>query len=94
MYSLLSLLLAASPTQLTLEVIPPEAIIFLDGKKLGDGRKPRTMPVKPGKHVVKVTFKGDSHEEEVQVKSEEKKKWQWTFEDDSKPMNTEEPATE
>jgi hypothetical protein len=85
MYTFLSLILTAAPTQLTIEVHPAESIIFVDGKKTGDASKARVLPVKPGKHIVKVVYKGDSHEEEVVVKADEKATWKWTFEDDRKP---------
>ena len=82
MYALVALFLAAGPAQLSIEVQPTESIIYVDGKKLGDGSKTRTLQLKAGTHLVKVSYKGDSHEEEVVVKGDEKKLWKWTFEDD------------
>ncbi|MFT3711759.1 MAG: PEGA domain-containing protein [Archangium sp.] len=73
-------LLAANPTQLTIDVKPEGVEVKLDGKKSGHGGKPITVKVKPGKHVVRLSYKGDSHEEEVSVKAGEKKTYSWEFE--------------
>jgi PEGA domain len=74
------LLLAAAPGELTIEVTPAETQVFIDGKKKGDGSKPIVVKLQPGEHVIRLTHKGDAHEEAVMVKSAEKKKWTWTFE--------------
>ena len=85
MFAILSLVLAAAPSQLTLEVKPAETIIFVDGKRVGDASKPRTLKLKAGPHEVKLTYKGDSHTDEVVVKAGEKLTWRFTFEDDRPP---------
>lgn len=75
------LVLAAGPTQLTIDVHPAGVEIKVDGKKVGvSGDKPIVLKVKAGMHVVRMTHKGDSHEEEVSVKAGEKKTYQWKFE--------------
>ena len=60
------LVLAAGPTELIIEVKPAGVEVKVDGKKAG-------------KHVVRISHKGDSHEEEVAVKAGEKKTWQFEF---------------
>lgn len=84
-----SLYLAATPKapgQLTIEVKPANCVVMVDGKKKGTGAKPIVIKgIAPGRHTVRVTHKGDAHEEEVVVKSGEKKTWKWTFEDDGAP---------
>ncbi len=87
---LLSLILTAGPTTLTIEVAPEDTVIFLDGKKKGTGAKPVTVKVKPGRHIIKVQRKGEGHEEEVEVKAGEKKTWKWAFEG-SPPPKAKEP---
>ncbi len=80
-----SLYLAATPKapgQLTIEVKPANCVVMVDGKKKGTGAKPIVVKLPAGRHVVRVTHKGDAHEEDVVVKPGEKKTWKWTFEDD------------
>ncbi len=74
------LLLGAPPGQLTITVQPPETVVMVDGKKRGDGAKPIILKLPPGEHMIRLTHKGDAHEEPVSVKSGEKKNWSWTFE--------------
>jgi hypothetical protein len=73
------LTLAAAPTQLLIEVSPPGVEIKVDGKKVGTSGKSIALKTKPGKHTVRLSFKGDSHEEEVSLKAGEKKTYQWDF---------------
>lgn len=87
---LLSLVLAAGPTQLIIEVQPEDTVVYVDGKKKGTGAKPVTLTVKPGRHIVKVQRKGEGHEEEVDVKAGEKKTWKWAFEGSPPPKAKEE----
>lgn len=83
--ALISQLLAAGPTQLTIDVKPEGVVVMLDGKPAGkSGDKPIVKKVKPGKHVVRLSHKGDSHEEEVSLKNGENKTYAWAFEG-SKP---------
>lgn len=86
-------LLTAAPTQLTLEVKPDGVEVKLDGNKVGkSGEKAMVKTVKPGKHVVRLSYKGDSHEEEVSVKAGEKKTWSFTFDTGAPSAPTDEKA--
>jgi hypothetical protein len=70
-------------TQLKVEIQPPAAVLFVDGKKKGTGAKKQyLLTVTPGRHTMKVTHKGDEHQEDVFVKKGEVKLWTWAFEDD------------
>lgn len=74
------LVLAAGPTELIIDVKPAGVEVKVDGKKAGfSGAKAIVLKVKAGKHVVRISHKGDSHEEEVAVKAGEKKTWQFEF---------------
>ena len=75
-----ALLLNAAPGTLTVEIKPPTAELLVDGKKKGTGARPIVLKLSPGKHVLRVTNKGDAHEEEIVIKSAEKKTWKWEFE--------------
>ena len=75
------LVLAAGPAELTIDVKPAGVEVKVDGKKAGtSSAKLIVMKVKAGKHVVRLSHKGDSHEEEVALKAGEKKTWQFEFE--------------
>ena len=74
------LVLAAAPAVLTIDVKPEGVEIKVDGKKAGTSGKDLVMKLKPGKHVVRLSHKGDAHEEEVSLKAGEKKTYQWEFE--------------
>lgn len=89
----LSLLLTASPAELTIDVKPADVQVVLDGQKKSNKSGPITVKVKPGRHIVRLSFKGDSHEEEIALKAGEKKTYQWSFEH-SKPGQapTDEPV--
>src|SRR3954470_11768041 len=69
-------------TQLKVEVKPAGAKYVLDGKSSGSGSKVRTFTVDPGTHYIKVSFKGDEHQEPVTVKRGEVKTYIWEFQDD------------
>lgn len=75
-----SLVVAAPPAVVTVELVPPESVLLVDGKKKGDNTKPLVIKMVPGKHLLRVEHKGDAHEEELVVKSGEKKTWKWQFE--------------
>lgn len=75
----LALALSAAPAQLTIEVKPEGCIVKVDGKKAGTGAKPFTVKLKPGKHTIRVEYKGDATTEEVAVKAGEKRTWKWEF---------------
>jgi len=83
---------APKKTQLVLEVKPAEAVIYVDGKKKGTAAKTIKLTVTPGKHVIKLTHKGDEHQETVVVKKGEIRTWQWAFEDDRMDRKKAPPA--
>ena len=74
------LLFSAAPGELTIDVKPDGVEVKVDGKKAGMSGKNIVMKLKAGKHVVRLSHKGDAHEEEVLVKAGEKKTYQWEFE--------------
>ena len=74
------LVLAAPPAELIIDVKPAGVEVKLDGKKIGMSGKALSMKLKPGKHVVRLSLKGDAHEEEVALKAGEKKTYQFEFE--------------
>ncbi len=74
------LVLGASPSVLIIDVKPAGVEVKVDGKKAGISGKVLSIKLKPGKHVVRLSHKGDAHEEEVAVKAGEKKTYQFEFE--------------
>ena len=74
------LVLSAAPAVLTIDVKPDGVEVKVDGKKAGVSGKNIVMKLKAGKHVVRLSLKGDAHEEEVALKAGEKKTYQWEFE--------------
>ncbi len=74
------LVFAAAPGVLTIDVKPDGVEVKVDGKKVGTSGKNLVMKLKAGKHVVRLSHKGDAHEEEVSLKAGEKKTYQWEFE--------------
>ena len=74
------LVLAAAPAQLIIDVKPAGVEVKVDGKKAGMSGKVLSVKLKPGKHLVRLSLKGDAHEEEVAVKAGEKKTYQFEFE--------------
>jgi hypothetical protein len=77
----LTAVLAAGPTQLTIDVHPVGVSIKVDGKKAGtSGEKPLVLKLKPGRHSIRLEHKGDAHEEDVALKAGEKKTYVWKFE--------------
>ncbi len=89
----LSLVLTATPAELTIDVKPSDVQVVLDGQKKSTKGGPITVKVKPGRHVVRLSFKGDSHEEEIALKAGEKKTYQWSFEHSTPGQApTDEPA--
>lgn len=90
----LTSVLAAGPTQLTIDVHPAGVIVKVDGKKAGtSGDKPLVLKLKPGTHVVRLEHKGDAHEEDVSVKAGEKKTYVWKFEGGPSAPANPEPST-
>jgi hypothetical protein len=89
----LTLTLHAAPAQLIVELQPPETMLIVDGKKKGLATKPFVLKLSPGRHLLRVEYKGDAHEEEIAVKAGEKKTWKWEF-DVPAPPRPKEPAEE
>ena len=55
------------------------ALLFVDGKKKGTGAKPLVLKLPAGKHVLRVVYKGDAHEDQVTLKSGTNPPWNWEF---------------
>lgn len=88
------LFLTAAPTgpaQLTIELKPAGCELSVDGKKSGKSSpdKPLIVKLKPGKHMLRVVYKGDAHNEEIVVKAGEKKTWKFEFEGSGSPAPAE-----
>jgi hypothetical protein len=77
-------------TQIELQVKPATAQLFIDDKPQGKVGTNRVVDVTPGFHVVRVTSKGDEHEE--RVKFAPGQKTTYTFEFDEAPAPTTETA--
>ncbi len=84
----LVLVLAGAPkgnlktSQLKIEVKPPAAVVYVDGKKKGTGASVHTLKLAPGEHTIKIVNRRDEHEEVVTLKPGKTVSWKWTFEDD------------
>lgn len=74
------LVLAAAPAELSIDVKPAGVEVKVDGKKAGTSGKVLVMKLKAGRHLVRLSHKGDAHEEEVALKAGEKRTYQWEFE--------------
>ncbi len=99
MLTLIATLLTAAPSgpaTLTIDVKPPETVIYFDGKRRGTAAKPMNIKTPAGLHVVKIVYKGDSYEEQLDLKKGEKKTWKWEFDHTgaSKPAPKAEPKEE
>jgi hypothetical protein len=66
---------AAKKAQLKLEVKPAGVSVSVDDKPVGQSGKDLQVSVAPGRHTIKLTRRGVSHEETVNVKSGESKTW-------------------
>ncbi len=76
-----NLILSTAPAVLMLDVKPEGVQVTVDGKKTGPASgKPITLKLKPGRHVVRLSHKGDAHEEELGLKAGETKRYSWVFE--------------
>ena len=84
-----TLLLHAAPGTLLVELKPPSSELLVDGKKKGTGARPLTLKLPSGKHVLRVVYKGDAHEEEIVIKAGEKKTWKWEFDVPPEPEKAE-----
>ncbi len=73
-----ALLFHAAPATLNVELKPAACVLFVDGKKKGTGEKPLKLKLTAGKHVLRVTYKGDAHEEEIVLKPGANS-WKWEF---------------
>lgn len=72
-------------TGIRFEIIPAEnTIIFLDGKKVGDASKLGVVPVRPGKHLVRVVHNKDEVEVEVVIAHRQILDFKYAFEDSGK----------
>ncbi len=74
-----SLLLHAAPATVVVGLKPAACVLFVDGKKKGSGEKPLTLKLPAGKHIFRVVYKGDAHEEEVVLKAGTNSPWNWEF---------------
>ena len=74
-----SLLLHAAPATVTVTLKPAGCVMFVDGKKKGTGAKPLNLKLPAGKHVFRVVYKGDAHEEEIVLKPGANAPWSWEF---------------
>lgn len=74
-----SLLLHAAPATITVGLKPAACVFFVDGKKKGTGAKPINLKLPSGKHIFRVVYKGDAHEEEVALKPGANAPWNWEF---------------
>ena len=74
-----SLLLHAAPATVVVGLKPAGCVLFVDGKKKGTGEKPLTLKLPAGKHVFRVVYKGDAHEEEILLKPGANPPWNWEF---------------
>lgn len=82
----LLLVLAGAPkgktSQLKIEVKPPAAVVYVDGKKKGTGASVRSLKLAPGQHTIKIVNRRDEHQEVVTLKPGQTVSWKWSFEDD------------
>jgi hypothetical protein len=84
--------LCAGPTQLIIDVKPEGSVVKVDGKKRGTGAKTITLTLPPGKHTIRVEYKGDATTEDVVLKAGEKKNWKWEFTGTEKSPETTQPV--
>ncbi len=70
-------------TQVELNVKPPTAQIFIDGKAMGKASAGRVIDVTPGFHVVRLVFKRDEHEERIKFPPNQKTTYTFEFEDEA-----------
>ncbi len=72
-------------TGIRFEVIPAEnTIAFIDGKKVGEVTKIDVVPVKPGKHTIKLLHNKDEVEVDVVVVNKQILNFKYAFEDSGK----------
>ncbi|MCX7958490.1 MAG: hypothetical protein N3B13_05520 [Deltaproteobacteria bacterium] len=72
-------------TGIRFEVIPAEnTIAFINGKKVGEVSKLDVVPVKPGKHTIKLLHNKDEVEVDVVVVKNQVLNFKYAFEDSGK----------
>ena len=75
-------------TGIKFEVIPAEnTTAYIDGKKVGEVTKIDVVPVKPGKHTIKLVHNKDEVEVDVVVVNEQILNFKYAFEDSSKGIS-------
>lgn len=75
-------------TGIKFDVIPIEnTIAFIDGKKVGEVSKIDIVPVKPGKHTIKLIHKKDEVEFDVVVAKKQILNFKYAFEDSGKGIS-------
>lgn len=75
-------------TGISFEVIPAEnTIAFIDGKKIGEVTKIDVVPVKPGKHTIKLIHNKDEVEVDVVVANKQILNFKYAFEDSGKGIS-------
>lgn len=72
-------------TGIKFDVIPAEnTIVYIDGKKIGEVKKIDVVPVKPGKHSIKLVHNKDEVEVDVVVVNKQILNFKYAFEDSGK----------
>ena len=61
------------------KVTPPNVVVFLDGKRLGEAGELKFTETKPGTHKIKLVKGGDETESEVPVKKGQAIKFVYDF---------------
>ncbi|MHB8420782.1 MAG: hypothetical protein ACYDCL_22130 [Myxococcales bacterium] len=74
--------------QILLDVKPATAELFIDGKAMGKASAGRTVDVTAGFHVIKLTSKGDEHEERVKFASGQKTTYKYEFDEGTGNQNS------
>lgn len=69
---------------LKLQIKPADVQISVDGNPVGNASKERVLHLPPGRHIVKLTRKRISHEEQIQLKAGDSKTWAFQFGGDDK----------
>lgn len=75
-------------TGIRFEVIPTEnTVAYIDGKKVGELTKIDVVPVKPGKHTLKLVHNKDEVEVDVVVVNRQILNFKYAFEDSGKGIS-------
>jgi hypothetical protein len=70
-------------TQVELNVKPPGAQVFIDGKAVGKASAGRVVDVTPGFHVIRLVYKRDEHEERIKFPANQKTTYTFEFEEEA-----------